>query len=284
MRTNKPNLPSIPAHTCQQDTYRRTGFTLIEVLVVVAIIALLLAILLPSLAQARGSARATACLSNLRQLATVAHSYAYNGDGRYPLAYYHPPMSLSSNTRTEYDWDVTTVYNWLTKETVLRPGILWHGMTNPAVQQCPAFKGEANSKGDPYTGYNYNTDYIGKEYAGTLAQTPARIESVRRPGDCALFGDGERGVEREDGSWENRANKFMRAPFDDHLNGGSIFPGRHAGTQGYRHLRRTNVAYCDGHAAAWRKRYTNMQREDQQNEIAPNTGFLSSDNNAYDLR
>jgi len=44
-----------------------TGFTLIEVLVVVAIIALLIAILLPALSSARDQARATVCLSNVKQ-------------------------------------------------------------------------------------------------------------------------------------------------------------------------------------------------------------------------
>jgi prepilin-type N-terminal cleavage/methylation domain-containing protein/prepilin-type processing-associated H-X9-DG protein len=265
----RPHNPSFTT------THSNGGFTLIEVLVVVAIIALMLAILLPSLAQARGSAQSTICLSNLHQLATAATSYAHNGDGRYPFAYYYPPVTPGSNTMTRYEWDFTRIHDWSTSKTTIKPGLLWHGTTNPEVQQCPAFTGKANSDGDPYTGYNYNTDYIGKGNIETPSQIPVSIEGVRRPAECALFGDGE---------WSEGANKFMRAPFDDPDNGGSISSARTAGTQGYRHLRKTNVAFCDGHATAWGKRYTKTQTTNSQNKIAANTGFLSPDNSAYDLR
>lgn len=55
---------------------RRSGFTLIEVLVVVAIIALLIAILLPSLAAAKFQSRVTVCQSNLHQLGVGITAYA----------------------------------------------------------------------------------------------------------------------------------------------------------------------------------------------------------------
>src|SRR5262245_19496294 len=56
------------------------GFTLIELLVVIAIIAILPAILFPVFAQARERARATSCLSNLKQLGLATMMYAQDYD------------------------------------------------------------------------------------------------------------------------------------------------------------------------------------------------------------
>lgn len=53
----------------------RHGFTLVELLVVIAIIGTLMALLLPAVQAARESGRRTACLNNLKQLATAVESH-----------------------------------------------------------------------------------------------------------------------------------------------------------------------------------------------------------------
>lgn len=58
----------------------RRAFTLIELLVVVAIIALLISILLPALGSARRTARATACLVNIRSMEQASTLYAMDWD------------------------------------------------------------------------------------------------------------------------------------------------------------------------------------------------------------
>ena len=258
----------------------RMAFTLIEILVVVVIISLMFALFAPTFSRARKASRNAVCLSNLRQFASAAGAYTHDQDGRYPIAQY---MAIEGHRQIWYKWDFTTIKDKQLRRYITKPGIMWRSKTNDQIHQCPEFEGGANAPGsatgstgqptEPYTGYNYNTSYIGHGQ-GELREEPASVQDIRRPTLCAMFGDGE---------YETGANKFMRAPWDDVENDGDDFDGRSAGTQGYRHLDRTNVAWADGHAASWPDRYTETE-PGEKDRIAPATGFLSPDNRLYDLK
>jgi prepilin-type N-terminal cleavage/methylation domain-containing protein/prepilin-type processing-associated H-X9-DG protein len=230
----------------------RRAFTLVELLVVIAIIAVLIGILLPAITRARDQAKTVTCLSNLRQLALAAHAYCAQSGGRYP------PARWGSD-----NWDFSVVGGKAV------PGLLWRGQIDARVQQCPSFDGKSNSPLDPYTGYNYNTSYVGHGQGETV-EAPAKASQVRQPARTALFGDGE---------YYNGADKFMRAPFPNP--GDASFTNRAAGTQGYRHRKRTNIAFADGHAESWSQRHTNTTPS-EASLLTPDTGFLSDDNSLYD--
>jgi prepilin-type processing-associated H-X9-DG protein len=243
-------------------------------LIVIGIIALLAGLILPAISRARESGRAVKCLSNLRQLAQAAMSYAQANDGSFPISSYGFASGVT------WDFDV--------RSTPPRGGTLWGGALAPAVEQCPSYDPRSRFDRDQYLGYNYNTSYVGGGVGestplGRPHESPMRISAVHRAPQVALFGDGE---------YYGGANKFMRAPLTV-INsdiGDGVDPGtRAAGTQGYRHLHRTNVVYCDGHGEAVAERYTATGTVTAKGVISYSstlagngTGFLSADNSAYD--
>jgi prepilin-type N-terminal cleavage/methylation domain-containing protein/prepilin-type processing-associated H-X9-DG protein len=253
----------------------KKAFTLIELLVVISVVSLLMAVLVPAIARARQQGKTVICLSNLRQMYIAAVTYTQTYDGYYPVAYY---KEQTSTGEIEYCWDFTVIDE--SGEISVEPGLLWQGQTIEKIHQCPSFKGDSNTQYDPYTGYNYNTSYIGHGQQESISK-PAKVDEVRKPANCALFGDGQ---------CRKGANKFMRAPLRSP--GDRTFNGRYAGAQGYRHSDKTNVAFCDGQVVSWEQVYTTIEPAWQEsllkgyNEANKHNkiGFLSSDNSAYDLQ
>jgi len=256
---------------------KRKGFTLIELVVVVAVAALLLGILMPALGRARRAGRRTVCLSRLRQMVVAANVYLSNNDDYYPLAGHMDFNDLGS----WYEWDFFKKFEY-GQLKLCRCGYLWQDLQITEIQQCPSFTGNANSVGDPFTGYNYNASYIGGftvVVSGTLkGMKSSTAAELRRPSNIAIFGDG---------GFELGANKYMRSPQAGKLDGDFENGWRWSGTQGYRHLHTTNVAYCDGSVRSIRDLYTetkSKERIEKYNEFSPvKVGFLSQDNSAYDL-
>jgi prepilin-type N-terminal cleavage/methylation domain-containing protein len=72
------------------DGSRKTGFTLVEIMIVVAIIGLLAAIAIPNFARARTTSQQNACINNLRQLDGAKQTWA--------LEHYVPPSTVPQAT------------------------------------------------------------------------------------------------------------------------------------------------------------------------------------------
>ncbi len=279
----------------ERGTMTKKAFTLVELLVVISVMALLMGILMPMLATARRYSKEIFCLNNLRQMLLAVNVYTNDNDGYYPPAYYR-------KNGTDYRWDFNTEKDWSTQPATVEvwPGLLWQGTTIEKIQQCPSFNGQSNTAADPYTGYNYNTSYLGHDESRIVqpdntTELPlpdvgsakkdapmlptANVLDVGTPQATAIFGDGEVSG--------GGANKFMRAPFSNPRD--DSFSGRWGGTQGYRHNGKTNVAFCDGHVQSWKKLFTGAYPEDKEiieryNESSSvKVGFLSEDNSLYDL-
>jgi len=74
----------VSSHLRDTSSGLRTGFSLIELLVVVVVIAVLAALLVPAVSVVRGMAQSARCASNLRMVTVATLTYAGDNDQTFP--------------------------------------------------------------------------------------------------------------------------------------------------------------------------------------------------------
>lgn len=163
----------------------RTGFTLVELLVVIGIIALLIGILLPSLSKVQKAAARTACGAQLREMGNIFQMYLNDSKGKLPginpLPAFLDPTTNQPFNNAALLWDAFEPY---TKYGLTRDNFR-NGKKN--IWQCPAdkrlFTDDVNSGLPPTetyydlygTSYEYNfwmNEFYGLESARDGKPTP----------------------------------------------------------------------------------------------------------------
>jgi prepilin-type N-terminal cleavage/methylation domain-containing protein/prepilin-type processing-associated H-X9-DG protein len=226
---------------------KRSGFTLVELLVVIGIIALLIAILLPTLNKARESAKRTTCMSNLRSLGQCLYIYVNDNKGKGFMCAYSvqvpagdTPLSFSfwfaqeNNYPSKPVWDATGGY--------LRPYF-----KSDAFLSCPSASdqyktynlGGSSSVPPPLTTYAYNGAVA--QLASDAPPQLTSLSQLQKPAETMALLDaltiGNTGTPT--GVFASLSPSTTTSPFKPQS---ASFQGRHVGNG--------NVLWYDGHVSS----------------------------------
>lgn len=234
---------------------RRTGFTIVELLVVTAVLAVLLSLLLPGLSGARDAARELRCLSNQRQLVLAWTGYAVDHHDRVmPLAYFEPP-DLSGNKEQVFWWGSlgNTANAPEVNQGFLSP-YLDSNLAERSIYECPSqgwgsYKAQGPNKSITST-YGYNGYYLspGKTpgWNEFIKHRPwRRVADLETPTKLAVFADTLLPASANSSTGSNTALLDPPMLFDGQNWTANPYPTT-AFRHGAKRLPRTNVACADG--------------------------------------
>lgn len=161
----------------------KSGFTLVELLVVISIIALLLSILMPSLQQARRQAQNVICKSNLRQWGLAFQMYLEDNKQKLPPPYTNQPGKAAWFHRN-------TMGSYIPNSTVINA--FGHDMISGDITVCPSHKDARKSQRQGEYSSSYGFNYRIKppeENISAWDPYSFRIRDVKQKSNLAIFAD-----------------------------------------------------------------------------------------------
>jgi len=238
------NMPYDKSLVC-----RCRAFTLVELLVVISIIGLLMSILLPSLNRVRSQARTVVCMSNLRQIGLAVCMYVGDYDGYLPPAYEPGKAIHWWGKKLSSGIDHTKGFVWPYLQSELR---------KKSVYECPAqrfgsYELQAkppSEQDDPKwitSTYGYNGYYLcpPKSAWWNIRKRPwQRITTVIKPAEVIAFADTLIDLDLTGKNPIIKNTALLDPPYLYKASGWEKNP---CPTTCFRHNKRTNVLFVDGH-------------------------------------
>ncbi|RMD74323.1 MAG: type II secretion system protein [Lentisphaerae bacterium] len=254
-------------------TQKSKRFTLIELLVVLSIIAILASLLLPALGKAKASAQQSYCLNNLKQNIMGALLYADDHDQR----------TVPAITEWSYsNWTRVDAFRQSIGYPIYSPyNSYQHSWVAPATRLCPTAGAEARGVckerfenavnyfkqpglGCPFTSYAYNInlfmEHAGWKRAYEIHGSYILPWDLSKPDEYVHFSSyflNRMPHPETSMAWLDADETWLGVV---HNWGSSGWPGYDNGSRkvSYRHSRRTNAVFFDGHGESLKQTFVDI--------------------------